>query len=447
MGLFEKIEFDQMDNQPNHPERSQRRWQEGETFTIRYLLWPKLSTLIAPVILFPILQLFLEDGFFVFQILCVIALVVCLQLGADCLLTQEIMFTPDRIFKRGLLGIQEIPVYDLKAQVTNQQNLKLCHGSDKNLRESITVYRYLICEDDLADAIGYLQDVHHVRFADRTSGATESHCNKIASDQFLKAAGSYRLMAGFFLLFTLVAIFTVGLSDVFMGIGLSLPAYPIRVSGIALALGGFFLIRHWSAAARRSGDAGVAPVMERLDRADLNVFYCATVAVLVGAMGLLLFILFGNALDLYLFMIVAWFYFRDGYPRLSTWERLSASKPAPESSLAPTQLLPRRSLQISLVLMGTLAVVSYGEENHYLYANKKDCQDDWGDASCREVPSESSGGGHGGGGRYYGPRYGSSGYGGGSGGYGGRGARAIGVTSVSRGGFGSLGGFHGGFGG
>ncbi|WP_224984427.1 hypothetical protein [Geomonas agri] len=439
MALFEKIAFDQMDNQPDQPERSLRNWQEGETLTIRYRLWPKLSTLITPIILLPFFRLFLEDGFFVFQILCVVALVACCQIGADCLFTQEIMLTPDRIFKNGLLGIQELPVYDLKLQVNKQENLKFYHGSDKNLRESITVYRYLINDDDFADTLGYLQDVYHVSFTDKTTGATESHCSKIALDQFLKSAGSYRLMAGFFLLFALIAIFTVGLSDVFMGMALSLPAYPVRVSGIALAIAGFFLIRHWSSTSRRSSEGGSAPVMDRLERADLNAFYCATVAVLVAGVGLVLFILFGNALDLYLFMIVAWFYFRDGYPRLSTWERLSASKPAPESSLAPTQLLPRRSLQISLVLMGTLAVMSYGEENHYLYANKKDCQDDWGDSSCREVPGEGgSGGSYGGSAHYYGPRYGIGS---------GRATRAVGVTSVSRGGFGSLGGFHAGFGG
>ncbi|MBJ6749075.1 hypothetical protein [Geomonas anaerohicana] len=439
MALFEKISFDNMEDQPGRPERSLRSWQEGETLTIRYRLWPKLTTLITPVVLLPLFQLFLEDGFFVFQILCVVALVACWEIGADCLLTQEIMLTPDRIFKTGLLGIQEIPVYDLKLQVDKQENLKLHHGSDKNLRESIKVYRYLISDDDFADALGYLQDVHHVSFTNKTVGATESHCSRIALDQFLKSAGSYRLMAGFFLLFALIAIFTVGLSDVFMGMALSLPAYPIRICGIALAVAGFFLIRHWSAPSRRNGEAGVAPVMARLERADLNAFYCATVAVVVAGIGLVLFILFGNALDLYLFMVVAWFYFRDGYPRLSTWEALAAGKTAPESSVAPAQLLPRRSLQISLVLMGTLAVMSYGEENHYLYANKKDCQDDWGDSSCREVPGEGGGGGsYGGSVHYYGPRYGSGS---------GRAARAVGVTSVSRGGFGSLGGFHAGFGG
>jgi len=88
------------------------------------------------------------------------------------------------------------------------------------------------------------------------------------------------------------------------------------------------------------------------------------------------------------------------------------------------------------VLMGALALLSYGESSHYLYASRKDCLEDWGDSrDCREA---TSGGGGSYSGRYYGPRYGSGG---------GRATRAIGIGSVSRGGFGSLGSFHASFGG
>lgn len=441
MSLFDKIQFDGTGYEPGSPERSLRKWKEGEAFTIRYLLWPKAVTLISGLILFPLVQLLLEWNFFVLQLICLIGLVFCLQIAADCLLTTEIMFTPDRIFKRGLFSLAELPATDLKLRIGKQQELKLAHGSEQNLRESITVYRYLISEDDYADALGYLQDVYRLGAEEGAADSTKG-CNRIALDGFLRSVRSYRLMAAFFVFFLLIAVFTVGLSDVFTGIALSLPAFPIRVACMAAALLGFFLIRHWSAASRRGRTDGVEPVMKRLERADLGAFYSATVAVVVAALGLLLFVMFGNALDLYLFTVVGWLYFRDGYPPLSTWERLSAGKPAPEDATVPNAALPRRSLQVSLVLMSTLAVMSYGESNHYLYANKKDCQDDWGDAACQEAPGDSTGGGGsgggGGGGRYYGPRYGSGT---------GRPSRAIGVGSISRGGFGSLGGFHASFGG
>jgi uncharacterized protein YgiB involved in biofilm formation len=94
-------------------------------------------------------------------------------------------------------------------------------------------------------------------------------------------------------------------------------------------------------------------------------------------------------------------------------------------------------MQVSLVLMGTLAVASYGDSRHYLYKNRKDCLDDWGgnEQDCRE-PDRSSH--YYRSGYWYGPRYGQGGV---------RAARAVGSTTVSRGGFGSLGSFHASFGG
>ncbi len=97
----------------------------------------------------------------------------------------------------------------------------------------------------------------------------------------------------------------------------------------------------------------------------------------------------------------------------------------------------RRSLQVSLVLMGALAMASYGESRNYLYKNKKDCLDDWGsEQSCREAPASS---GYYRTGYYFGPRYGTP--------RGGMGTHSVGAVTVSRGGFGSLGGFHASFGG
>jgi hypothetical protein len=97
----------------------------------------------------------------------------------------------------------------------------------------------------------------------------------------------------------------------------------------------------------------------------------------------------------------------------------------------------RRSLQVSLVLVGALAVSSYGESQHYLYKSKKDCLDDWGsEQECKEPPA---GSGYYRSRYYFGPRYGSY--------QTGRPTHSVGSVAVSRGGFGSLGGFHASFGG
>jgi uncharacterized protein YgiB involved in biofilm formation len=98
----------------------------------------------------------------------------------------------------------------------------------------------------------------------------------------------------------------------------------------------------------------------------------------------------------------------------------------------------RSSLRITLVLIGTAALSACDQGPRYtnrdMYASAEDCQKDWGrPEACQETTL-------GGQGTqpvrtWYGPTYASD-----SGSA--RGSRAIGVSSVSRGGFGSSAGFH-----
>ena len=99
----------------------------------------------------------------------------------------------------------------------------------------------------------------------------------------------------------------------------------------------------------------------------------------------------------------------------------------------------RSTLQITLVLIGSLAISGCGQkEQRHLYTNRQDCLDDWNNdpKSCEEVPATSSdhrSNAH----YYYGPWFRS-----GTVFSSGQGNRSIRTMSVSRGGFGSLGGFH-----
>ncbi len=99
----------------------------------------------------------------------------------------------------------------------------------------------------------------------------------------------------------------------------------------------------------------------------------------------------------------------------------------------------RCTLQITLVLIGSLTVIGCGKkEQRHIYTNKQDCLDDWNkdEKSCEEVPSNSPNyrsNAH----YFYGPHFRS-----GTVFSGGQGSRSIRTMSVSRGGFGSLGGFH-----
>jgi uncharacterized protein YgiB involved in biofilm formation len=99
----------------------------------------------------------------------------------------------------------------------------------------------------------------------------------------------------------------------------------------------------------------------------------------------------------------------------------------------------RSTLQITLVLIGAVALAGCGgKEQRPLYKSKQDCLDDWGgnDKDCQEPAAGTA---HYRTGYYYGPVY--------RGTWGGNGSRSVGMATVSRGGFGSSGHFHGFFGG
>ncbi len=96
----------------------------------------------------------------------------------------------------------------------------------------------------------------------------------------------------------------------------------------------------------------------------------------------------------------------------------------------------RSTMQITLVLIGAMTLGACGtKEQRSLYKNRQDCLDDWGgnEKDCQEPRSGSP---HYRTGYYYGP------------GTAGRTlTRSVGMATVSRGGFGSSGHFHGFFGG
>lgn len=427
MAIFEKIKLEPIeDDEPIHTSRSSRRWTD-ETLVVTYSGLKRVGSLIYPLICLPILLAFWEEGFFAFEVLIVSGVVIGIWFLADCLLTCDITFTPNRIVKRSYLGQTALPANSIVMRV-NQQQLCFYHGTEKNFRESIKIYRYYIGEESVENILGYAEDVYHVEDRpDRKIGEKEGKPT-LAMAGFLEAVSSYKFMAAFFGIFVCIAVFTVGVQDSFFGVAPSVPAFAIRLTCIALAVGGFFLMKTIT-----SPDTARTMLLEaRLKKEGNSAFTCASVACAIAFLGLVLFLLVGNTLDFYLFLLAGVLCFIDFYPRYSRWESAVSKTTTKSVAVDPVALPQRRSFQISLVLMGALTVASYGESNYYIYKNRQDCLDDWGGDSgaCQEDTS--------GNGRYRGPRYGSRP---------GRPTRALGIASVNRGGFGSLGRFHASFGG
>ncbi len=437
MVLYEKIEMEPVE--PEVPEgegdlhRSSRRWSD-ETLTVVYPLWKRGLILLISLLLLPVVQSILEEGIFAFEVLTVIVVVVTVWYLGACLVTNVITFTPEGIVRTGLLGRTVLP-NDSLVMTVSDLGIRFVYGSGKNIREAVTVHRFVISTGESEDVLAYVEDVYNTRSKwKRPAPPKTPRTSPLSLGEYGKSVDTYRTMGAFFIAVALIGVFAVGLSNTFSGFGHSLPSFPVRLGCIGLAVGAFLVLRRLAPTSARLEAMKPEPVTVRLERLDSAAFKSALVATAVAFIGLVLLFLFGNMFDFYLFPLVGFLYYHDCYPRLTTWEGVVRGAPGEGGERA--SLLPRRSLQVSVVLMGTLAMLSYGESSHYLYNSRKDCLDDWGDSrDCREA---TGGSGYMGSGRYYGPRYGSGG---------GRAMRSVGVGMISRGGFGSLGSFHASFGG
>lgn len=258
--------------------------------------------------------------------------------------------------------------------------------------------------------------------------------DRYLNNEFSKATGTYRAVAWFIALAALVVLLTAGLEDNFGGFATLLPPFPTRLFAILLALLAYPLLRRLYPKLPDSEDKSL-PLESRMKLLADRAFYSALISAGVTLIGLTVFFLFGNLLDFFLFLGASLFYYFDFYPKIAHWEIQYRPRKAEDTDnqLPP---VPRRSLKVSLVLMGALALVSQGESRQYLYSSRQDCLSDWGDErDCQQPPRGSA---HYGTHWWYGPRYGTAA---------GRVTRSVGVASVSRGGFGSLGSFHASFGG
>jgi hypothetical protein len=435
MSLFEKIEPEEIVATQETLEipQSSRTW-ANETFVVEYSWSKKIVALLCSFFVLLMFKVFLEEALFVLEVFMVVGFVAGIWYLSDLILTRNITFTPHKIVKNGYISQTEIRTDELVLDV-NEQNIHFFHATEKNIREAVKVRRVMISIDDCADILKYAADVYKVSAKKKTvtSSGSKNKAGSLAAVEYHKAVSAYLMTTAFFIVWSLIALFTAGLASKFYGLTPELPAFAIRLTFIFIAIACFFVQKRLSSTSAVNSKG--TPLEMRLKQAEHASFLNSVISNGVVLLGLLLFLMFGNLLDFYMFLLVGILYYFDFYPRFSLWEMAVhdyAAVPAVEVSLPR-----RRSIQVSLVLMGALAVTSYGENQHYLYSTRKDCVDDWGDGKdCREVPHGS--GGHYSGTRYYGPRYGSGG---------GTSTRSIGVGSISRGGFGSLGSFHGSFGG
>lgn len=296
--------------------------------------------------------------------------------------TRSVTFYPDKIVKAGYFGETTIPTYALVTDYRKQATY-FFHGLDRNIRESIKVSDGCLSAELRLWLTNYHRNVYRIG----SFACTPISQNSVVGIEFGKAVSSFRFMAVvtavYLLLYVIVAAFLNQRYWAFNGYVPNLPEVPLRLLFVGIALGGYGLLRRLAAPLPPKHVYTV-----KLLRAHQRAFRSALVANGVAWLGLPLFLLCGNKLDFYLMLLIGAGFYYDFYPRLSDWERLLKNS-AP--SAPPVQAtIPRRSLQVSLALLGGLSLASYAGNPADFRIRQNNCQDNNGNAA--ECQSSSSGG-------------------------------------------------------
>jgi len=390
-----------------------------QELTIFYNPWKKLLALMGLALILYLTWMGLHSDFFIFEVTLVLLASYSAWNIIDILSTRSISFYPDKIVKTGYLGQTTIPACALITTDRHQEQItRFFHGSDKNIRESIKVYSWFLSQELRLWLENYQRNVYHTdNFAN-----TPNSENTKASLEFKRAVSSFRAMAVLTAVYLLIYVFNAtylhGHYPVFNGYAPNLPSVPLRLLFIGIALLCYRLLQRLAASLPPEPCTYTVKIKHGRNKA----FDSALVANGVIWLGLPLFLLCGNKLDFYLMLLIGAGYYYDFYPRLSEVERLLQTNAPLTRSVQTT--IPRRSLQVSLMLLGGLSLAGYAGNPADFRIRQNNCKDNNGNATeCQ------------------------SSFGGGSG----SSYRSIGSSdnhsSTRRGGFGFFGGSHFSFGG
>lgn len=390
-----------------------------QKLTIVYSPWKKLLALLGLGLMFCLAWLGLHSGFFILEAILVLLAVYIAWNLIDILNTRSITFYPDKITKISYFGQTTIPTCALVADIQRQgETPHFFHGSNRNFRESIKVPGWWLSPERRLRLETYQRNVYRPG----SLASMPLSANSSANVQFEKALLSFRIMAMFtaflLLIYVLYGSYLSWQYLIFNGYARNLPELPIRVLFVGIALIGYLILRQLTPPP--SADLGSYTV--NVQRGQKLAFLSALIANGVAWLGLPLFLLFGNKLDFYLLLLIGTSYYYDFYPRLSDWQRLVQAGTLHAQTTNASA--PRRSLQVSLALLGGLSLAGYAGNPNDFRIRQQNCPNDNGNASS----CNSSGSIHGG-----------SGYRGN--------ITSAHRSSIRRGGFGFFGGSHSSFGG
>lgn len=392
----------------------------NKKLTVTYRFWKKLLVLCLGLPLALLLVwVGVSSNFYLLEVCLVLFGAYVFRQFAETVSTGAVTFYPDKILKNGWFGATAIPTHALAVKINKQdgvESLQFFHGTDKNSRESIPVAGWFLSEEHRLWLDSYRRNIYRIGDFMRAPSSNSAACV-----EFEKAVASFRFITILTILYLLVYVVCATSLywhyPVFNGYAPAVLVWPIRVLFVVAALAAYPLLRLQARLPLAERNYN-----QRVQRGQGQALRSALLANAVAWLGLPLFLLSGNKLDFYMLLLAGGVYHRDFYPRLSDWEQLLQVAPATPAA-AP---IPRRSLQVSLALLGSLSLAGYaGQPGDFKI--RQDCTD----ANGNPVECDNShSGGHGGG---SGSSY--------------RGGSDDGHSGTRRGGFGSFGGSHGFFGG
>ncbi len=390
----------------------------SQKLTLVYSPWKQLLSLLVLLAMWGLAWVGLWSNFFLLEIACVLVAAYVTWHVIEILGTRSVTLYPDKIVKNGYFSQTILPVYALVLDTRDEaQTNCFFHGSKKNIRESIKLSNWYLSVELKLWLDSYLRKVYRLGTIQRK----QTSPNSAANIEFERAVAAIRtlefLTAGYLLSYVIFATYLSWHYSVFNGYALMLPEWPIRALFIGMALAVHPALRYFA----KPLSAEHSTYTTKVQRAQRRIFQTALVANGLAWLGLPLFLLFGNKLDFYLLLLIGMAYHYDFYPRLSEWEKLlGIDTPGNQGVIAS---IPRRSLQVSLALLGGLSLATYAGNPNDFRIQQRDCQDQNGNpVACQNS------GGHGG------SSSGSSYRGNNS---------ADNHSPVRRGGFGFFGGSHG----
>ncbi|WP_155931180.1 hypothetical protein [Methylomonas sp. 11b] len=394
----------------------------NKKLVLTYSVWKKLLALFGLALALLMAWAGFLSHFFILEVSFILLGAYWAWVILGTMSTISITLYPDKIVKRSWLGETTIPTHALLVADSQDQDgaksWRFFHGSNKNTRESIQVAGNFLSPELRLWLDSYRRNIYRLgSFSSRPLSSNSAVCV-----EFDKALSSFRFMAvltGVYLLvYVIYATMLYWQYPVFAGYAPQLPVWPVRVLFVAIALAAYPLLQ-----ALTKPPVNVPNYSLRVAQAQQQAFRSALIANGVAWLGLPLFLLCGNRLDFYLMLLIGAIYYYDFYPRLSTWESILQAAPEAQSVQVT---VPRRSMQVSLALLGGLSLASYAGNPNDFRIRQQDCVDDMGNpVECKSSGSHGSGSGS-----SYRGNGGSDSH-----------------SSTRRGGFGFFGGSHSSFGG